>query len=723
LNGELKKTFLLSTIYFYLVPGSIIETMLRAGLGTGASRFVTGTAKLVCGSAALGVTGVGVYASTEQGQGARREIRFWSKVAPVVFDYYWNFAQSSPFVKYQNYVLTNQDGAQKSEDDKSGAPAVKEEEQKRIRRAKINQLHEQHASEILNVFIELKGLYVKLGQVLSVTTLPLPDAYRDNFKTLQSDVPGWETFDDKVKPLLERELGKCIEDVFVSIDPVPCGAASIGQAHKAVLRSPSKPNSDDRKEEEDEGQVVIVKIQYPDAAWQIPADIQCVGDLLKVCVFFGVIDENAANLSFNEFSRQFLTELDYDQERQNLEAIYQSSLDPEAPYIRRGVVVPFAYPDLCTSKVITMQYLPGPKLEEEARRQLEALGIDTKRSMKSLIRAPADSEKSTTDRREANFNSKESISVEAATEMTLWQSSLKQRVAQFVLKFISVDFIFGAMGLARRLQLWCTATTVQGINVVSATPVTVGLVPSSVQDWAEIYSTASQQAKRLALTKDWIDALFDVHAHQIFNLGCFNADAHPGNILVIDEDTDHPKLGLIDFGQCKRLTAQEQAQIGRLLVCVASKESDDNIATAFRELGVQTKNDNPEFLAKFAKLMFGPLQSYHLNHSWHQELHKQDSLTYFPNQLSMVYRTSMLLRGLAMSLQINVSVGDLWKSQAQEAIDRMDKSLMTSLTDDAEVARPQISAGQGLTRRYTTTLVMEDLSECSENPTVSANTA
>jgi hypothetical protein len=42
---------------------------------------------------------------------------------------------------------------------------------------------------------------------------------------------------------------------------------------------------------------------------------------------------------------------------------------------------------------------------------------------------------------------------------------------------------------------------------------------------------------------------------------------------------------------------------------------------------------------------------------------------YFPNELSMVYRTSMLLRGLAMSFQINVSVGEQWRDHALAAID------------------------------------------------------
>jgi predicted unusual protein kinase regulating ubiquinone biosynthesis (AarF/ABC1/UbiB family) len=54
------------------------------------------------------------------------------------------------------------------------------------------------------------------------------------------------------------------------------------------------------------------------------------------------------------------------------------------------------------------------------------------------------------------------------------------------------------------------------------------VVPPTWASWAEAHRTASTQAARLNLTKDWLDALFDVHGHQIFNLGLFNADPHPG---------------------------------------------------------------------------------------------------------------------------------------------------------------------------------------------------
>jgi predicted unusual protein kinase regulating ubiquinone biosynthesis (AarF/ABC1/UbiB family) len=145
-----------------------------------------------------------------------------------------------------------------------------------------------------------------------------------------------------------------------------------------------------------------------------------------------------------------------------------------------------------------------------------------------------------------------------------------------------------------------------------------------------------------------------------------------GNILVIEEDDDAPSttLGLIDYGQCKRLTPQEQVQVAQLVLAVANKESDLAVATAFRNLNITTKNDDTEFLANFGRLMFGPLLPKYMDHGWHRKLHQQDQVLYFPKELSMVYRTSLLLRGLAVSLQLNYTVGDTWKGHAQQAIDR-----------------------------------------------------
>jgi len=65
-------------------------------------------------------------------------------------------------------------------------------------------------------------------------------------------------------------------------------------------------------------------------------------------------------------------ELDYVQECRHLQAVHDAIM----PSFGEVVAVPVALPQLCTGKVLTMSYLDGPKLEEEARRQLLSIGVD-----------------------------------------------------------------------------------------------------------------------------------------------------------------------------------------------------------------------------------------------------------------------------------------------------------------------------------------------------------
>mmetsp|Transcript_11154 Transcript_11154/g.20922 ORF Transcript_11154/g.20922 Transcript_11154/m.20922 type:complete len:508 (-) Transcript_11154:404-1927(-) len=495
--------------------------------------------------------------------------------------------------------------------------------------------------------LQLGGLYIKLGQVLSVTALPIPDQYREYFRTLQSNVPGSSDFREVVKPTLERELGAPLEELFDSIDELPCGAASIGQAHRATLRS---------TEEE-----VIVKVQYPNAKWQVPADIECVGQFLRLCVYFGLVDEMASKLTYEEFARQFLAELDYNQEKENLKQVYSSSLNPNAPYLKRGVVIPRVFEDMCTGQVITMTYLPGPKFEEEAREQLALLGIDTKKGMRAVVQEAHGNATNTSNRNAVDNNELAISPTDNAT------SSWKDTLSRTARNMISVDSMFSIVRFARRVILWSTAATVKSIRAASFLPI----VPSDWIVWAEERQNAILQAERWGWTQEAVATLLDVHGYQILNQGCFNADPHPGNILVVQDENNpskQPKIGLIDYGQVKRLNTEERVKIANLILSIADKESDEAIANNFRTLGIKTKTDSTKFLAEFGRLMFGSFEAKHLDHSWHKELHEQDRVLYFPNELSMVYRTALLLRGLAMSLQFNPSVGEAWRHHARETI-------------------------------------------------------
>lgn len=705
------------------------------------SKIVRRTAYGLGGTAIAGGSAITAYTFTEQGLGLRREIRFWGKVTPVVFDYWWHVSSSSPLVKFQQHFYDNNDDVDSErKETRKQAAAVEDDTElqqssllqadgQNIRKsdterfldedegdndddgdeyesdaekAMYKKLNARNAPKILSIMLELGGLYIKLGQVLSVTALPVPSEYRKLFRTLQSSVPGHEEFEAVIKPTLEAAFGVPLGELFESIDEIPCGAASIGQAHKAKLLTKSQTyiskiddgstssmstgdglTTSENENNQGNSTDVIIKVQYPDAKWQVPADVECVGDFLKLCVFFGVVDESSAKLSYEEFSRQFMAELDYLREAKNLQEVYESSLDPEAPYIKRGVEIPKVFPELCSSQVITMTYIPGPKFEEEARKQLELLGIDTSRGLQSVVREGKAKDNDGNKNFESPDYSRESKK-KSRKPSKLSSFSSEQSKISWIVKFaenlgaiVGVDNILFLVRLARQALLLSTAAAVQSIQFASKT--TSSMIPISQKwlEWAKDHENAASQAEMLDWTSDAIDALFDVHGYQIFNQGLFNSDAHPGNILVIqnsDENSNskksRPKLGLIDYGQCKRLDIEERRRVARLIISVANDESDERIASHCRDLGFITKNDSTKFLSTFARLMFGKFRSEHLKRAWHKSLHDEDQIVYFPNELSMVYRTSLLLRGLAMSFQLNISVAEEWREHAQTVLNQ-----------------------------------------------------
>jgi aarF domain-containing kinase len=98
-----------------------------------------------------------------------------------------------------------------------------------------------------------------------------------------------------------------------------------------------------------------------------------------------------------------------------------------------------------------------------------------------------------------------------------------------------------------------------------------------------------------------VDLLIDVHGHQIFIDGCFNGDPHPGNVLELSNG----KLGLIDYGQTRRLTTSERLSFARVVLALSTKPMNaTNVSEEMRNSGFETKFGNDEITAKYGALFF-----------------------------------------------------------------------------------------------------------------------
>jgi len=215
----------------------------------------------------------------------------------------------------------------------------------------------QHMREVLD---ELGPTFVKFGQLLSTRPDIVPPDIIAELRALQDDVRPFPF--EQAERVIEEELGNSLERLFLDFDPVPVAAASIGQVHRATL-----PN----------GRTVAVKVQRPDAARQIEADLVLLyqaARLVKERV--RALDFVDARAVIDEFARQIRQELDYRLEGRNAQTFYRNFAGASR------VHVPKVYWTYTRARVLTLEWLAGTKLAD-----VDALGLslEERRDLAYLI--------------------------------------------------------------------------------------------------------------------------------------------------------------------------------------------------------------------------------------------------------------------------------------------------------------------------------------------------
>jgi ubiquinone biosynthesis protein len=182
--------------------------------------------------------------------------------------------------------------------------------------------------------------FVKIGQLLSTRADLLPPPFLDALSRLQDQVEPVPA--DRIKAIIEEELGVRISKAFVEFDDKPLAAASLGQVHVAMLRG---------------GRRVAVKVQRPDIRREIAVDLD---SLEEVAGFLDGHTDFGRKYELSRLVGQFRAslfhELDYLREAANLEELRRNL----AGFPR--LMVPEVVADYSTGRVITMDYLPGTKI-------------------------------------------------------------------------------------------------------------------------------------------------------------------------------------------------------------------------------------------------------------------------------------------------------------------------------------------------------------------------
>jgi predicted unusual protein kinase regulating ubiquinone biosynthesis (AarF/ABC1/UbiB family) len=203
----------------------------------------------------------------------------------------------------------------------------------------LERRHVQAAEQILAVLGTMKGPAMKVGQVLSfIDPGLLPEEVRPRFQAqlaaLRDAAPAVPF--GRMARVVEEDLGAPLSALFAEFEEVPVAAASIGQVHRARLG---------------DGRIVAVKVQYPNIATAVRADIKNLRLLMRLAErMLPGIDPRALSA---EIGDRLEEELDYELEASN-QALAARDFEGH-PFI----VVPSVVAELCGPRVLVSEFADG----------------------------------------------------------------------------------------------------------------------------------------------------------------------------------------------------------------------------------------------------------------------------------------------------------------------------------------------------------------------------
>ena len=159
--------------------------------------------------------------------------------------------------------------------------------------------HQRNARRIEKAILELQGLFIKVGQLISIMTNFLPREFRQELEGLQDQVPP-RPFKDIEQRIRDEFGGRGPKELFAEFAERPIAAASIGQVH--VARLPG-------------GDKVAVKVQYPDIDEIARADLRALRRILSIVQWFAPVQ--GLEGVYREVRGMILAELDFRAEAQN----------------------------------------------------------------------------------------------------------------------------------------------------------------------------------------------------------------------------------------------------------------------------------------------------------------------------------------------------------------------------------------------------------------------
>ncbi|WZZ01144.1 hypothetical protein YC2023_073472 [Brassica napus] len=250
-----------------------------------------------------------------------------------------------------------------------------QQREKWIKKSKVPALwekaHERNAKRVLNLIVELEGLWVKMGQYLSTRADVLPQAYISLLTQLQDSLPPRPL--QEVCRTIERELGHSMEVLFADFSDEPLATASIAQVHRATLAN---------------GQDVVVKVQHNGIRAIILEDLKNAKSIVDWIAW--AEPQYDFNPMIDEWCKEAPRELDFNIEAENTRTVSRNlGCKKTNDQVRSDNRVDVLIPDIIQSSesVLILEYMDGIRLNDVE--SLDAFGVDKQKIVEEITRAYA----------------------------------------------------------------------------------------------------------------------------------------------------------------------------------------------------------------------------------------------------------------------------------------------------------------------------------------------
>jgi len=208
------------------------------------------------------------------------------------------------------------------------------------------------AAQLREMLTHLGPTFIKVGQALSTRPDLIHKGFLEELIKLQDQLP---PFNNEIAfSIIETDLGRPLTELYRQISPNPVAAASLGQVYKAVLHT---------------GEEVAVKVQRPNLLPILTLDLYLMRWAAQwISPWLPLNLGHDLTLIVDEFGIKLFEEIDYLNEGRNAEKFATNFRDDPT------VKVPLIYWRYCSIRVLTLEWINGLKLTDEA--SMRDAGID-----------------------------------------------------------------------------------------------------------------------------------------------------------------------------------------------------------------------------------------------------------------------------------------------------------------------------------------------------------